>query len=90
MLTAYSIVLGGVLVVSVLSKKNDCLKGESCAYLGKADGWDLERDMPSYSLIHPPVSDSWKDPKTTIYLTMASYRFLHAFIGLFNLMILQR
>lgn len=68
------ILFGSFFVVCVMSKKDECYKGESCAYLGKADGWDVEREMESYSLIHPPVSDSWKDPKTTIYLTMASYR----------------
>lgn len=68
------IVLGGFCVFLVHSKKDDCLKGESCAYLGRNDGWDLERELPSYSMIHPPVSESWKDPKATIYLTMASYR----------------
>ncbi len=62
---------------TVLAKLDDCKAGQSCTFMSRVDGWDIYKELPSYALTYPPKSESWKDPKTTLYLTMSSYRFHH-------------
>jgi hypothetical protein len=64
----------------VLAKIDDCKAGQSCTFMSRADGWEIYKELPSYVLTYPPKSESWKDPKTTLYLTMSSYRFYIYFL----------
>lgn len=54
-----------------------CKKGQPCSYLGKELGWQIYEERASYNLTYPPENpDQWKDPKTTIYLTISSFRYI--------------
>ncbi len=72
----------------ILAKLDDCKAGQSCTFMSRVDGWDIYKELPSYALTYPPKSESWKDPKTTLYLTMSSYRFHHQQINSFIITII--
>jgi hypothetical protein len=69
------LILCAITIYFSSASKSDCKSGEPCIFKGKDDGWVVfEEPKTIEGFPHPPSSDSWSKPETSIYLSIASFR----------------